>query len=94
MPRRNRNSPPPERAARPGAAERREVWRGEDYAVRTVPGAAATKSYRCPGCDQEIPPGRPHLVTWPAVDATADDRRHWHTACWHARERRGPGTRR
>ena len=34
--------------------------------VRQIPGAAATKEYRCPGCDQEILPGTPHVVAWPA----------------------------
>ena len=34
--------------------------------IRLVPGAASTKTYRCPGCDQEIPPGTAHLVAWPA----------------------------
>ena len=70
-----------------------------DWVVRPVPGAATGKSYRCPGCDQEIRPGIPHVVTWPAfvrdsdldpwdVDSAADGRRHWHTACWRARDRR------
>ena len=47
------------------------------------------KTYRCPGCDQEIRPGVPHLVAWPA-DGRGDltDRRHWHTGCWRARDRR------
>jgi hypothetical protein len=76
------------------SGERRETWRGEDYVVRSVTGAAAAKSYRCPGCDQEIRPGQPHLVTWPAHDSDASDRRHWHTPCWAARERRGPGVQR
>ena len=37
-----------------------------DWRVRPVTGAAATKSYLCPGCQQQIPPGTPHVVTWPA----------------------------
>ena len=58
-----------------------------EWLVRTVP--AGDKQYRCPGCDQEIPPGVGHLVVWPA-DGRGDltDRRHWHTACWRARDRR------
>ncbi|MFC7220823.1 ATP/GTP-binding protein [Streptomyces polyrhachis] len=67
---------------------RREEWRGEDWLVRQIGGAAAAKHYRCPGCDQEIPPGTPHLVAWPEHGG-ADDRRHWHSACWRARDRRG-----
>jgi hypothetical protein len=70
-----------------------------DWVVRRVTGAATGKAYRCPGCDQEIRPGTPHLVSWPAyardsdldpwdTDSAADRRRHWHTACWRARDRR------
>ncbi|MGW8379687.1 ATP/GTP-binding protein [Streptomyces sp. ODS28] len=63
-------------------------WRGEEWSVRQISGGAAAKHYRCPGCDQEIPPGVPHLVAWPA-HGDGDDRRHWHKACWNARDRRG-----
>ncbi|WP_448640699.1 hypothetical protein [Geodermatophilus sp. URMC 63] len=70
-----------------------------DWVVRSLTGSASTKAYRCPGCDQEVRPGTPHLVTWPAyardsdldpwdTDSAADLRRHWHTACWRARGRR------
>ena len=70
-----------------------------DWVVRQLTGAATGKAYRCPGCDQEIRPGTPHVVTWPAhprdsdlepwdTDSAADLRRHWHTACWRARDRR------
>ena len=66
---------------------------GEDWIVRQVTGAAASKTYRCPGCDHEIPPGTPHLVAWPSVPEYGSgggvgERRHWHTACWNARGRR------
>lgn len=64
-------------------------WRGEAYVVRAVSGAAAAKAYRCPGCDHEISPGRPHRVVWPSSATGAADRRHWHTACWEARHSRG-----
>ena len=70
-----------------------------DWVVRPLSGAASGKTYRCPGCDQEIRPGTPHVVTWPAyardsdlepwdTESSADWRRHWHTACWRARDRR------
>jgi hypothetical protein len=71
-----------------------------DWVVRPLTGAAsAGKTYRCPGCDQEIRIGTPHVVTWPAytrdsdldpwdTDSAADRRRHWHTACWRARGNR------
>lgn len=66
---------------------------GTAYAVRQVRGSE--KSYRCPGCDQLVPPGTPHVVAWPTehllgADAGLADRRHWHTACWRARDRRRP----
>jgi hypothetical protein len=61
---------------------------GEEWVVRRVSGAsaAAGKAYRCPGCDQEIPPSTPHVVAW--VRHSIDGRRHWHTPCWDARKRR------
>jgi hypothetical protein len=74
--------------------ERREEWRGEEYVVRGVTALGAAKAYRCPGCDQEIRAGLPHLVVWPAFDAAASDRRHWHSTCWAARDRRAPGVQR
>ena len=58
----------------------------DGYVVRQVSGAAG-KAYRCPGCDQEVRPATPHVVAWP--EGQADDRRHWHAACWTARDRRG-----
>jgi len=30
------------------------------------------------------------VVTWPVDDLDASDRRHWHTPCWAARDRRFP----
>jgi hypothetical protein len=86
----------PTDAARPlsSLGERRESWRGEEYAVRAITGSGATKPYRCPGCDQQVWVGLPHVVVWPAFDADADDRRHWHSACWAARDRRAPGVQR
>ena len=66
----------------------------EEYTVVSVPGVKATKVYRCPGCDHEIRVGEPHLVAWPAFDASAGERRHWHRGCWQARGRRGPARRR
>ncbi|MDN5763088.1 MAG: hypothetical protein L0H41_12325 [Microlunatus sp.] len=61
------------------------------WVVRSVAGAAATKSYRCPGCSQSIRPGTPHLVVWPAEptsllsESPVAERRHWHTGCWRRR---------
>lgn len=65
---------------------RTETHSDGDWVVRPVTGDAATKTYRCPGCDQEIRPGLAHLVAWrPGAEG---DRRHWHTPCWRARSRR------
>ena len=58
----------------------------DGHVVRSVSGSGG-RSYRCPGCDQELPGGTPHVVVWP--EGREDDRRHWHTACWTARGRRG-----
>jgi hypothetical protein len=70
--------------------QRQEEHPDGDWIVRRISGQTSTKSYRCPGCDQEVGPGTPHVVAWPAdrPDA-ASHRRHWHTPCWEARDRRG-----
>jgi hypothetical protein len=69
-----------------------QSWPDGDWVVRQVPGAAAAKTYRCPGCDQEIVPGAAHVVVWPEQADGPQDRRHWHNSCWQRRPRRpGPG---
>ena len=70
--------------ARPPAGEQVEA----DVVVRRGPGCASGKAYRCPGCEQEVRPGTPHVVAWPV--GLPDERRHWHTPCWEARDRRTP----
>jgi hypothetical protein len=67
-------------------------WSDGEWLVRAVAAGAATKTYRCPGCQQEISPGVAHVVAWPA-DGRGDltDRRHWHSGCWRARDRRQAG---
>ncbi|HVY11872.1 MAG TPA: hypothetical protein VHB18_17175 [Mycobacteriales bacterium] len=57
-----------------------------EWLVRPIAAEAAVKEYRCPGCQQEIRPGVPHIVAWRAGDESG--RRHWHTPCWRARDRR------
>jgi hypothetical protein len=94
VPRQNRRRNDVPRASGFGALQRVEQWRGEDFTVRTVTGATAVKAYRCPGCDHLVPIGVPHVVVWPTDDLDAGDRRHWHTACWAAREHRMPNRRR
>jgi hypothetical protein len=61
------------------------------WSVRHIAIGGAPKTYRCPGCNQEIPSGVAHVVAWPADErGDLSDRRHWHTGCWKARDRRGP----
>jgi hypothetical protein len=66
------------------------VWtqstRDGEWMVRHIPAVAAVKTYRCPGCQQEVRPGTAHVVAWPAQGwGDPDDRRHWHTPCWRGR---------
>ncbi|WP_215542185.1 hypothetical protein [Amycolatopsis sp. CA-230715] len=94
MPRRNR----PGRGRRDepvlgGATGWASTESGSDgeWLVRSVPGAQAVKTYRCPGCDHEIRPGVPHVVAWPADETgSSADRRHWHRGCWQSRATRRP----
>ncbi|MBO0823089.1 MAG: hypothetical protein J2P27_04415, partial [Actinobacteria bacterium] len=65
-----------------------EEWPDGSWVVRQVPGAAATKLYRCPGCDQEVAIGTAHVVVWPAESPGPQARRHWHTMCWQRRRPR------
>ncbi len=97
-PRRNRPQKKKDepRYDRPGITEDRvQQHQDGEWMVRNIFGQAAVKTYRCPGCVQEIRPGVAHIVAWPA-DGYGDesDRRHWHTGCWRARDRRGPGVER
>ena len=91
----------PRRHPRPDAGRRRPAaGDGEDrsdletqpdgeWHVRRLTGITVVKSYRCPGCEQLIPVGQPHVVAWPE-HGDPGDRRHWHTGCWAARTRRHP----
>jgi hypothetical protein len=98
VPRRRKAGPPARRPPAPRAEDVEQAADG-DWVVRPLTGAASTKNYRCPGCDQEIRPATPHVVSWPAyprdsdldgwdTDSAADQRRHWHTVCWRERDRR------
>jgi hypothetical protein len=79
-----RDAAPPQRGL-----ESVERWPDGEWVVRHVTGSATGKSYRCPGCDQQVAGGVGHVVAWPADGlGGAQDRRHWHTPCWQARTRR------
>jgi hypothetical protein len=87
MPRRHRSAR--ERAGPMDAPERpRGVapdWAAADgVTVRAVAGARG-KTYVCPGCNQEIRPGTPHLVVM--IEGDVEGRRHWHTPCWRREPR-------
>ena len=88
-------------ASRPGSwntfrvGDRVEPYGGEEYVVRRLTGAASRRTYTCPGCHQPIRPATPHVVAWPVLPSSfakdaegVDERRHWHTGCWGARDRR------
>ena len=94
MPRANRrrdDSAPLDLARLSSAVTSEQRYAGSAWVVRRVSGANAGRAYRCPGCQQELRPGIPHVVVWPAdgVGGVAD-RRHWHSACWAHRDRRHP----
>jgi hypothetical protein len=82
MPRRHRSARErdelPEAPGRPlGVAP---AWaQMEGAMVRAVPGEK-DKAYRCPGCQQMILAGTPHLVV--VQDGDVQGRRHWHRPCW------------
>ena len=58
----------------------------DDAETRFVQPYDATKTYICPGCNRDIPPGVGHLVAVPPDDP--DLRRHWHRGCWLNRHSR------
>jgi hypothetical protein len=80
MPRRHRSA-----RERPGPTEAPERPRGvaPEWAAAdgiTVRAVTGQKSYICPGCNQDIRPGVPHLVVM--IEGDVEGRRHWHTPCW------------
>jgi hypothetical protein len=75
----------------PTGLDKVEEWPDGEWKVRMLTGSSSLKNYRCPGCDQEIRSGQPHLVAWPNWPGGDEERRHWHQACWRKRLDRGPG---
>ncbi len=90
MPRKNRRLREPERRRGRFLDAGIADGPGGRYRFRRITGEAADKTYRCPGCDLTIRPGISHIVAW-TDGGDGDDRRHWHTGCWNARDRRRPG---
>ena len=87
MPRRNRPPKKTNQQAEEFAIQNRvfgieiaQEWSDGNWIVRKITGSAATKNYRCPGCDHEIKPATPHTLSY--LEGYLDERRHWHTACW------------
>ena len=75
-----------------GGQPHRERYAGSEWFVRRVTGrgvSGPSRAYLCPGCQQTIAADTAHVVAWPAEGLGGlDDRRHWHTPCWSARDRR------
>lgn len=92
MGRRNRREKTPEPGEiRLGGFRRSESHTDGEWIVQSLTGSSSEKEYRCPGCDQEIPVGTPHIVAWRSDDV--DGRRHWHKPCWNNRANRRIGGR-
>ena len=94
MPRRNRLRRDEERGDISRAfrvADHTVQFAGGTWIVRQLAGNTEGKVYTCPGCQQALASSLPHVVVWP-VDRLGDvtDRRHWHSSCWNARDRRAP----
>lgn len=67
-------------------------YAGQEWSVRQVRANDSGRTYVCPGCQQQVSAGVSHAVVWPNDGMGGlDNRRHWHTPCWSARERRRPG---
>jgi len=59
----------------------------DGYEIQRVDAGRALKTYLCPECGNDIPPGESHVVVWPEGDP--DLRRHWHQHCWRIEAGRG-----
>lgn len=59
--------------------------RGNEWTVQHV--KSSERTFTCPGCNQVIVVGTPHVVAWVndsifGAQAGLADRRHWHGGCW------------
>ena len=81
MPRRNRRDRQDPAPVRAGGRQWSESGPRGTWTVREIRGGE--KSYVCPGCNQQIPPGVTHVVAWQEdTMLAAEGRRHWHRPCW------------
>ncbi len=89
--RRRRDEAPLDEARLGGGSTTTERYAGGLWTVRRIAGTSI-RDYLCPGCQQEIAGGTPHVVAWPAEGVGGmGDRRHWHTGCWQRRDARPAG---
>ena len=88
MPRRHRSAREREGPAGPPERPRgvAPVWASIEGVKVMASTGEKGKSYRCPGCQQEIRPGLTHLVVMEREEL--EGRRHWHTPCWQRELRR------
>ena len=61
-------------------------WAQAEGSVVRAASVGTGKAYRCPGCEQLIRPGTPHLVV--VEEGDIGGRRHWHTPCWRTEVRK------
>lgn len=94
MPRRNRSKreePRGDLARALTGGVQRVSYAGRTWVARSVRGNDEGRVFRCPGCQAEFSSALAHEVVWPDDGlGGVQDRRHWHTACWRARDRRPP----
>lgn len=95
--RKRRGGKVPPRRGGPPVSDRGPVldeveFAGQEWTFRQVRGNDSGRTFLCPGCQQDVPASTPHTVAWPSSSMTGvENRRHWHTTCWNARDRRRPG---
>ncbi len=80
----NRTKSKPNARKRVGSPRALDPSAAADAETRFLQPYQATKTYLCPGCNRDIPPGMGHIVAVPPEDP--DLRRHWHRGCWNNRQ--------
>jgi len=80
----NRAKTKPRARKRVGPSRTLDPSASPDAETRFLQPYQATKTYLCPGCNRDIPPGMGHIVAVPPEDPGL--RRHWHRGCWNNRQ--------